>query len=100
MSNTHKTTDGEIPVKPLDEVLEKSKQVQAEVADAAEELQVVQTVLEKHIANIPADRTDVNQAVARTGEVSERLNQSAEKLTAVNEALEQRVGAQQQQLKK
>jgi hypothetical protein len=70
----------------LDEALEKNKQVAVEIKEAADDLLVVHEVLEKGLSDKAAP-TDVEQAVAHTGDIEKKLNESAEALDEINEDL-------------
>ena len=75
---------------PLEESLEKSKQATEAVKQSAEELAIIHEVLDAGLAT-PEGEKDVERAVERTGEIEKRLNESAETLDQVNEALEKHV---------
>ena len=70
--------------------LEMSKQATEAVKQSAEELAIIHEVLDADLAT-PEGEKDVERAVERTGEIEKRLNDSAETLEQVNEALEKHV---------
>jgi hypothetical protein len=75
---------------PLSEALNKNEEVAEEVKKAADQLAVAHAVLETRIAKDARDG-EVAEAVAETREVGRQLDESAEKLEEVNEALRREV---------
>jgi len=71
----------------IDEALEKNKQVAEDIKGAADDLLVVHEVLEKGLSDKAAPE-DVELAVAHTGDIEKKLNESAETLDQINEELE------------
>lgn len=71
---------------PLDQTLEQTKAVAAEVQRAADNLSVVSTVLEQELPD-DIQTGEVAQAIAQTGQIEKKLARSAEKLDEANEAL-------------
>ena len=89
MTTTKSTkSDGHSDV--IEEALKQNTQVADDLKETAEELGVVHAVLDKKLAKSP-DK-DVGQAVARTQELEERLNESVEALEATNEMLAKQAG--------
>jgi len=81
------------PAPAIADALEKNKQVAEEIKEAADDLLVVHTVLEKELPKKETGQAEVDQAVAHTSEIEKRLTKSAEVLDEVNEALERSVEA-------
>lgn len=72
---------------PTVEALEKNKAARETVKEAAEDLAVVHTVLETEVP--PAQRSDeLDQAVSQTDHLQKKLDETAEVLHEVNQALE------------
>lgn len=71
----------------VSEAVIRSKEVAAEIKDAAHDLAVAHAVLQKNIPAAPQE-PDVNGAIKRTAEVQQTLDKTAEKLQTVNEKLE------------
>jgi hypothetical protein len=67
------------------EALKKNEQATNEIRSAAEDLAVVQTVLEQELSEPLSD--DAAQAVAQTGQIEKRLSRSTKKLDEVNDSL-------------
>jgi hypothetical protein len=78
---------------PLSDALNKNEEVAEEVKRAADQLAVAHAVLETKIAKEGRDG-EVAGAVAETREVGKQLDESAEKLEEVNEALRRAVPKQ------
>lgn len=79
---------------PLDDALDKNKAAQQSVQEAAEDLAVVHTVLDTEMP--PPGRSDqLDQAVAQTEQLQKKLDETAEVLREVNQALESQAGAGQ-----
>ena len=76
----------------IDEALEKNKQVAEDIKGAADDLLVVHEVLEKGLSDKAAPE-DVELAVAHTGDIEKKLNESAETLDQINEELERAKGS-------
>jgi len=78
------------PGTSLDQTLEKTETVAAEVQRAADNLAVVNNVLEQEL---PADVQvgEVAQALEHTGRLEKKLAESAEALAEVNAALSQEI---------
>lgn len=74
----------------LDQTLEKTETVAAEVQRAADDLAVVNTVLEQELPD-DVQVGDVAQAIEHTGRLEKKLAQSAEALAEVNAALSQEI---------
>lgn len=70
----------------LDRTLEKNTAVADEVQRAAQDLSIVNAVLEQELPDA-VQVGDVAQAIAHTNELEEKLAKSAEKLAEVNAAL-------------
>lgn len=70
----------------LDQTLEKTETVAAEVQHASDNLAVINTVLEQELPD-EVQVGDVAQAIERTGELEKKLAKSAEALAEANEAL-------------
>ena len=71
----------------LEQALEKAKEVAADIRQAADDLAVANTVLEKHLAE-EARSHEVNQALDHTDAVEKTLTKSAETLDEVNTVLD------------
>ena len=78
---------------PLSEALNRNEEVAEEVKKAADQLAVAHAVLETKSAKDASDG-ELAEAVAETREVGKQLDQSAEKLEEVNEALRREVRKQ------
>jgi len=74
----------------LDETLEKSEQVAADVQRASDNLAVVGTVLEQELPE-EVQVGEVAQAIEQTNQLEEKLAKSAEKLAEVNAALSEEI---------
>jgi hypothetical protein len=72
---------------PLKDALEKNKEASEEIKDAAGDLVVVHTVLDKELRKDTLS-SDAAEAVAQTQQIEKRLSKSAEKLDGVNETLQ------------
>ena len=72
---------------PLSDALEKNEEAAEEVRKAAEDLAVAHAVLDTKTSQGSAADGEMAHAVAETKKVEKRLDQSAEKLDHVNEAL-------------
>ena len=73
---------------PIKRALDKSKNVQKAVEEAADELAVVHVVLDKEIA--PDARTDeVDRAIEKTEQIEKKLAKSADVLEKVAETLDE-----------
>lgn len=80
-------SDRSAPAAPaLVVALDKNKQATEEVQAIADELAVTHAVLAK--SGHGAKTSDVEQAIARTGEAEKQLTEVAQKLDEVNEVLE------------
>jgi len=75
---------------PLDQALDKSEAVAAEVQRASEDLAVVNTVLEQELPD-EVQVGEVAQALEHTGKLEKKLAESAETLAEVNAALAQEI---------
>ncbi|MDP9600822.1 hypothetical protein SAMN05518845_101418 [Variovorax sp. YR750] len=75
---------------PLDQTLEKSEQVAADVQRASDNLAVVNTVLEQELPE-EVQVGEVAQAIEHTSQLEEKLAKSAEKLAEVNAALSEEI---------
>ncbi len=69
------------------EALKKNIEAAAAVEDVADQLGVVHAVLRTRIAESAADG-DLEGAVQRTHRLEEKLNETAEKMDEVNQAIE------------
>jgi methyl-accepting chemotaxis protein len=74
----------------LDETLEKSEQVAADVQRASDNLAIVSTVLEQELPE-EVQVGEVAQAIEQTSQLEEKLAKSAEKLAEVNAALSEEI---------
>lgn len=74
----------------LDETLEKSEQVAADVQRASDNLAIVNTVLEQELPEA-VQVGEVAQAIEQTSQLEEKLAKSAEKLAEVNAALSEEI---------
>ena len=72
------------------DALDKHKQVAEEIKEVAEELEVVHVVLDTQIPS-NVHQSDVGEAVARTGALEKRLNESVKMLEQATEVLQQEV---------
>lgn len=71
---------------PLGDALDKNKAAQETVKEAAEDLAVVHTVLDTELP--PAGRSEqLGQAVTQTEKLQKKLDQTADVLNEVNQAL-------------
>jgi hypothetical protein len=75
---------------PLDQTLDKTEEVAAEVQRASDDLAVINTVLEQEL---PGDVQvgDVAQAIEHTGQLEKKLAESAEALAEVSATLAQEI---------
>ncbi len=74
----------------LDQTLDKTEAVAADVQRASEDLAVINTVLEQELPkNVQVG--DVAQAIEHTGELERKLADSAQQLAEVNAALAQEI---------
>ena len=75
---------------PLDQTLDKTEAVAAEVQRASDDLAVINTVLEQEL---PEDVQvgDVAQAIEHTGQLEKKLAESAEALAEVSATLAQEI---------
>ena len=72
---------------PIGEVLDKNKAARETVKEAAEDLAVVHSVLETEVP--PAERSEpLDHAVDQTEKLQKKLDETAEVLHEVNQALE------------
>ena len=78
----------------LGSVLEKTETVQELVEQSADELLIVNTVLNKKIPNEARD-SDVAQALDMSIELEDKLQQSAAELAQVNDSLEHEIEERQ-----
>jgi hypothetical protein len=78
------------PAAPLDQTLEKTEAVAAEVQRASDDLAVINTVLEQELPD-DVQVGDVAQAIEHTGQLEKRLAESAETLAEVNAALAEEI---------
>lgn len=74
----------------LDQTLEKSEEVAADVQRASDNLAVVSTVLEQELPD-EVQVGEVAQAIEHTSQLEEKLARSAEKLAEVNAALSEEI---------
>lgn len=74
----------------LDRTLQKSEQVAVDVQRAADNLAVVNTVLEQELPE-EVQVGEVAQAIEHTNQLEEKLTRSAEKLAEVNAALSKEI---------
>jgi hypothetical protein len=72
---------------PLSDAIQKNKQATEEVKDAADDLFVVHTVLDKELPKDPKSK-EAKEAVSQTKKIEKRLSSAAKKLDGVNEALQ------------
>jgi len=77
---------------PTKDAVQTNKQVAEEVKAAADDLIVVHAVLDKELAE-DARSGEVDQAVAQTAKIEERLSKSAKALDEVNRKLGGKVSA-------
>jgi hypothetical protein len=75
---------------PLDQALDKTEAVAAEVQRASDDLAVINTVLEQELPE-EVQVGDVAQAIEHTGQLEKRLAESAETLAEVNAALAEEI---------
>jgi hypothetical protein len=78
------------PAAPLDQTLDKTEAVAAEVQRASDELAVISTVLEQELPE-EVQVGDIAQAIEHTGQLEKRLAESAETLAEVNAALAEEI---------
>ncbi|MBT2299915.1 hypothetical protein J7E70_05505 [Variovorax paradoxus] len=75
---------------PLDQALEKTEAVAAEVQRASDDLAVINAVLEQELPD-EAQVGDVAQAIEHTGQLEKKLAESAETLAEVNATLAEEI---------
>jgi hypothetical protein len=75
---------------PLDQALEKTEAVAAEVQRASDDLAVINTVLEQELPD-EVQVGDVAQAIEHTGQLEKKLAESAETLAEVNATLAEEI---------
>jgi hypothetical protein len=75
---------------PLDQTLEKTEAVAAEVQRASDDLAVINTVLEQELPD-EVQVGDVAQAIEHTGQLEKKLAESAETLAEVNATLAEEI---------
>ena len=75
---------------PLDQTLEKTEAVAAEVQSASDNLAVINTVLEQELPD-DVQVGDVAQAIEHTGQLEKKLAESAEALAEVSATLAQEI---------
>jgi hypothetical protein len=76
---------------PLEQAFEKSETAAADVQRAADDLAVVNTVLEQELPD-EVQVGDVAQAIEHTGHLEKKLAKSAEQLAEVSAALAKEIG--------
>lgn len=87
MTITHADTDSGPGADAIADALKKNIEAAAAVEDVADQLGVVHAVLRTKIAEASAD-ADTEAAVDRTHELEQKLNETAEKMDEVNQAIE------------
>jgi hypothetical protein len=94
----HKHTNSQQQKPQLARALEKNDAIQGTVERSAQELDLVNSVLEKEI---PADvkKGDIAMALVKTAELEDQIQASADELVHVNELLEQEI-AEREELEK
>ena len=75
---------------PLDQTLDKTEAVAAEVQRASDDLAVINTVLEQELPD-DVQVGDVAQAIEHTGQLEKKLAESAEALAEVSATLAQEI---------
>jgi hypothetical protein len=75
---------------PLDQTLQKTEAVAAEVQSASDNLAVINTVLEQELPD-DVQVGDVAQAIEHTGQLEKKLAESAEALAEVSATLAQEI---------
>ena len=85
-------TDAADAAASMEHTLDKARQVAAEIRQAADNLAVVNTVLEEQLPD-EVQVGEVAQALDQSGAVEKRLTRSAERLTQVNAELAQKAGS-------
>jgi len=84
---TGKTEPDPQAARKLEETIDKAKEVAAEIKQAADDLAVVNTVLEKRLPD-DVQVGEVAQALDHSDAVEKTLTKSAEMLDEVNDALD------------
>lgn len=74
----------------LKQALEKNKAIQGEIEQSADELCLVNVVLEQEVPHA-ARNGEVALALQKTGELEDRMQTSADELAQVNQSLKQEI---------